>query len=1004
MNTMNKPSKTLLKIFISAVAGLFLLQPLMVMPIAIAEDSDTTIDTGDVLVLIDVENDLNQNDFTTGPGDGTATTTNETGTNASSTEAVIPEGMNNCPQTASTTDETPLDCNSVDVNNSNDAELGNGLNGNGNSGGNGIGPNNGNSSINTGNVGIGSVLDNDVNGNNTEVPCEDACDSGATTSPNVIDVDNNNTATTTNDVGLNGNSGANTISSTTGEATITTGDIGIFNAIINFINTNFFGKGREFFVNIFSHIVGTIDLSGFGDDYLIENQTTPECGVIDCYININNSSTSTLANDVNIDANTGVNTIASTTGPAIIETGDITILNDIVNVNNLNITGSDWFFAVVNIFGILEGDIILPAIDDQAFWQDSSEVIEQLAPEASLATEFIVTNSNFADVLNDSKVLANTGKNKIASSSGSNLIRTGNAITKVKALNLVNLNFIGDRWRLTQINLFGDWHGLVHSLPPGYSYFEDDNGTTIYNDSFNDDIFNDAYAQLTVANTNNASTTNNVNINANTGTNAILHSESDAEISTGDIYVGSNLLNFINSNFIGNSWEFSMINVFGDWQGNLAFGQPDLWITESVSNPGPVRNGDYVTYTFLFGNSGDGLATNVIIEDNFNELLMGVAEAAGGSNGGGSILWNLDQLPPNSQGSMSYTVRVRDDIPSGENESINNVSISSAEGDRDNSNNLASGAVIVAGGNSGSEPYRDGFFNPAIYGGSDIASLAVIKTNDADDVVHPGDMVNYQIIIKNIGSVSLYEVLAADVMTDETGETEINKDFWDLETVYQDEEIIIDYTIEIESDIKSGVYTNEFIVEGYEKTRDVYISAVASSKIKVENPDYEDGLAEETEVTVLGEEGEPQLTISRITRTNFVNPGGHINYELIITNNGNLTAYNVVANEDLPDGLTYGDDNSTNKWWELGDIAPGEFKNTEYTILAASSMKPGLYTITATAKADNNGQVSASADLEVRAIAVLAATGFNVKEFIALLLTIAILISYVVILRKKYLT
>ncbi len=1035
MKILNKLSKTFLKIFVFAVIALFVFQPLMAVPMAMAEDDngDTAIDTGDAAVVIDVKNDVNQNTFAQNPpqdeplppepaadedsdtltdsdgaasGQGTGDGRGADETTALTDPADAEEATDetDTDEIGSTADETPQENDSVEVNNNNDAQVDNGLAGNGNTGENEISQNEGDSEITTGDVGIGSAVDNNVNSNTTEAPCEDerGAQDNATTSPKYIDVDNANNASTTNDVDLSGNSGTNTISSTTGKAIITTGDINIFSAIVNFVNTNFFGNGRDFFINIFSHIVGTLDLSGFGDDYLTESGSGQECGAFDCYVNINNSSTSTLENNVTINAGTGINTIASTTGPAIIETGDITILNDIVNVANLNIAGNGWLFAIVNIFGVLEGDIILPPINGQAEGGEAAlEFISQAGQNAGQATELIVANTNFADVLNNIEVEANTGENIIASSSGGNIIHTGSAAANIKALNLVNINYTGNGWKFTQINLFGSWDGLVHSLPPGYSYYEDDYGATIYNDFFNDDTFSGGCALLSAANTNHASTTNNVAITADTGANSILHSESGGTISTGDIFIGSNLLNFINSGFTGDNWEFSMINVFGDWQGNLSFGQPDLWITESVSPEGPAAIGDYVTYTFLFGNSGDGLATNVIIEDDFNEAYMNVAQAAGGSNDGGVILWNLGQLPPNSQGSVSYTAQVKDDIAYGKNESQNTANISSSEGDRDYANNSAGGTIFVDGG---AAPASGGGFRAANFnsGGPALPSLAIVKTNDAGGIVHPGDKVNYQITIKNTGGALLYDVLAVDVMTDETGEIEVNRDFWDLEIVYDGEEIIIDYTIEIEPNIKSGTYTNEVMVEGFDQTRGIYISAIASSKIKVENPNYE---YEENPV-VLGKEGMPQLEASKISRKSFVNPGDSALFELIITNNGNLTAFEVLVSENLPNGLVFSDSGSMNKQWNLSDIAPGEFKNIEYSISADKSLAPGIYTIAAKVQAANNNPISAEVDLEIRAATVkgaeLASTGFSVKEFVVLILALAMLSGFVVMLRKRY--
>ena len=546
------------KILILAVLGLFLLQPLLIMPVARAEDgSDAIIDTGDANVGLGVDNDINQNNTivdSSFDNYGGADSTGDEGSNGEqgSSEGEAGETGDDGPDT--TTDCASSTTSGVEVDNTNEAEVDNDLDGSGGTGGNEIGKNEGNSQITTGDAIIGALTDNNINSNTTEADCENECCPADPEAPKSIEVDNDNTASTANDVLLDGNSGENNISSTTGQAVITTGDVSIFNIIINYLNTNFFGKGQEFFLNIFSHLVGSIDLSGYGEeDNEASDLGSSGCEAENCNVAINNSSTSTLDNDININANTGINTIENS-GASIIETGDINILNDVVNVANLNVTGNDWFFAVVNIFGFLEGDLILPGMNVDNSESETEELVNQVEEAAIEVEKFIVANSNQADLMNNIDILADTGDNEISDTDGTAAISTGNAMVDTKAFNLVNLNFTGDKWQLTQINLFGNWEGLIHGLPDNYSYFEDENGVTIYNDFFNDDIFTQAFVQLKVNNGNSASTTNNIEIAANTGANAVLHGSGDALIDTGDISIKNALLNFINSNF--NSYSF----------------------------------------------------------------------------------------------------------------------------------------------------------------------------------------------------------------------------------------------------------------------------------------------------------------------------------------------------------------------------------------------------------------------------------------------------------------
>jgi uncharacterized repeat protein (TIGR01451 family) len=153
---------------------------------------------------------------------------------------------------------------------------------------------------------------------------------------------------------------------------------------------------------------------------------------------------------------------------------------------------------------------------------------------------------------------------------------------------------------------------------------------------------------------------------------------------------------------------------------------------------------------------------------------------------------------------------------------------------------------------------------------------------------------------------------------------------------------------------------------------------------------------------VLGEEGAPSLTISKFNGQVYVNPGDtDIAYSVTITNNGNLTAFSVTLVDTLPSGLSFSDVSGDTRTWELGDIAPGETKESNYFVNVDEGAEAMVYTNTVVASASNHDPVSAQANLEVRGVEVLAETGFSLGEFLTLLAVLFGLTGVSLFLRKR---
>lgn len=227
--------------------------------------------------------------------------------------------------------------------------------------------------------GEGSTATNTNNGagsNNTT--------SNTTNNTNTTDQFNN--ANIDNNLVLNGSTGNNdTNYNTGGNSTVETGDVNLVAKVLNIANTNisdgtmwlvivneagkWIGKimgapeGQnyagstefEFDVAADGSVTAKNNANGAGSDNNASNTTNNTNSVTQ-----NNNAN--IENNINLSANTGGNNANfNTGGDNTIKTGDATVIANIVNFVNNNITGNGKLVVtVVNVFGSWMGDLITP--------------------------------------------------------------------------------------------------------------------------------------------------------------------------------------------------------------------------------------------------------------------------------------------------------------------------------------------------------------------------------------------------------------------------------------------------------------------------------------------------------------------------------------------------------------------------------------------------------------------------------------------------------------------
>lgn len=462
---------------------------------------------------------------------------------------------------------------------------------------------------NNGNTGSSGTVANSQNGDSsTNNATANSNNSSDTTLSNLADIDNN--------IGLAAKTGDNTASRNTGDGAVLTGDANVGVTVINGGNNNVQGLS----VNQYD-----VNDNQTGDIILGQSAPTASCGSVNvCQTGIlgsdvkntgngtdstntastNNNSTSDVAqantadvtNNVAVDAITGQNNADSNVGAGQVETGDVNVAVTILNFLNNNILAG--VIDVINIFDDYSGDIIIPKDQSTAQGPAGNNASGNAASGNNAAGNYVsnsgngadstntaaqdsslensITQTNASDIDNNINIKANTGDNRTSSNTnGENSVETGDVNAHAQVYNLTNINST-DGGYVVLINDKGTWRGKVLGADGSEQMqFEvQPDGTVVATNNGNgtgseNNATANAQASETVTQTNTANVSNNVDINADTGNNSASRNTGGGAISTGDVNVGASIMNFVNNNFVGQTFRVLLVNVFGNWTGQV---------------------------------------------------------------------------------------------------------------------------------------------------------------------------------------------------------------------------------------------------------------------------------------------------------------------------------------------------------------------------------------------------------------------------------------------------
>ena len=652
----------------------------------------------------------------------------------------------------------------------------------------------------------------DASGENGEGGAEAIAGEGANAQASEEGADANATGGGAGDAGAGGAGGV-----------IGTGDAAAVVNLVNVINTTIVGSdGLLKILNIFLPFFGDVDTRLWG---------LPQSDCIGCLgaLTVGNNNTAELTNNLSVSGETGQNSVAigDLGADGGIFTGVANAAANILNIVNTNLVGSNYLLLVMNNFNAWNGDLVLPGKD---FFTSIREQV--LTGGSSLA----VTNENTADIENSLTVEAGTGENVIADGSDG-VIVTGDANAAANAVTVANQNFVGTAPVFILIRYFGNWTGNIFSPPPGISWQETPGGILLY-DSPESALFSGVGQSgccggqdLTVENGNSAVIRNNVQVVALTGQNQI-SGGTGGVIETGNANAAANVVNIANTNIVGRNWVLAILNIFGDWNGNLAFGRPDLWIAEQADFPvNPVIPRSGVNYTLDIMNRGDADATQVVVEaETTPEGKLLVTDAGGGEITELGVRWTIPLLAAGESRTLTYSAQTHNVLPPGHGLVITSASIRSFETDNDLIDNSDALQIPIWGDTGAGLVERKGRFSRG-FGTGSTPDITLTKTSNANGPVKPGDLVHYTVTIENTGEGSVWNAKLSDTLYDPMGKP-LQTNRWDLDIIYPKEKVIVSYDNQFAPDAGSGWYVNRARLTGRDFFRDA-VKETAGASVEV---------------------------------------------------------------------------------------------------------------------------------------------------------------------------
>lgn len=622
--------------------------------------------------------------------------------------------------------------------------------------------------------------------------------------------------------------------------------------------------------------------------------------------------------------------------------------------------------------------------------------------------EMTVNNENIADLENTLTGTANTGSNN-ASDNRYSWVTTGDANVSTAVVNSVNTNFTGSNFGGMVRNITDSFFGNIDLYEAMMQLF--DSGS----------MSGFLPMDINVNNTSRGSIANTIDVNAATGNNIannnLINPETGlpdyqdgnrrADIVTGDINVATSVINLLNTNIVGSNWLLSTINIFGDFIGDIIlpgegvfeslFGDTTRSLNVQNENTAGILNSINVNgvtgeNNTVLNRDGSTITTGAVNQQTsvFTQANTNIVDA------------NFYSFTPHVFGNWlgqeinpyaSYLGRGQSDDPSsslevrntndanitntlninattGNNTAIGNRFSNIVTGDV----NVATNLVNVANTNLVGSNWFLGNLN--LFGnwrGNIIYAYPDLALGDDHAArAQAGDHITYTLVFSNQGLARARNVRILDVLPSNTAfvsatDGGVESDgtvTWNVGTVPRQSPVSsVSFTVQVNPNLPIGetVLTNLAAITTPTNEPQTENNALSSTTSVLVEPPPPPPAPPEVPAA-------PSMNIvKRHSAAGAIAQGEVVDYEINVTNTGNVPLESIVVHDNLPDGKG---GTLFSKDFTLDRLEVGLTMKVTYSLTVSGDTPDGAYTNAAVAEARYNGSpvapVSAMSSVQVQ--------------------------------------
>jgi hypothetical protein len=341
--------------------------------------------------------------------------------------------------------------------------------------------------------------------------------------------------------------------------------------LINSIHTTVDGETEgvaHFTTNIYGDVFGDITLGPSIANAQVDRN-------INLNSNMDVNTSGSITNDAKVRAISGDAEVSKNTEAGSAKSGNANAVANVLNLINTVIGANKSFIGTINIYGNLNGDILV-----------SPEFIPQLLADNSIERTQIdmplsMNLNDDSQIVNNVKLNATSGDASVRDNTGAGSATTGEAKTKLTVLNLTGRKVNAKNSLLVFVNVLGEWVGMIVDAP---------NATAA---AIGSGVTNNTVNVSDNTNINNKSKiVNNLDIGAESGDASVTQNTKGGDATSGDATASANIANIETSEFQLTDWfGVVFINVFGKWIGSFGIDTEAGTVVPLTGNAVPTQPG-----------------------------------------------------------------------------------------------------------------------------------------------------------------------------------------------------------------------------------------------------------------------------------------------------------------------------------------------------------------------------------------------------------------------------